>query len=353
MPIIAAGSLMAASFSAMLAICLFAGIQCPVDEFSVAANANPDVCFRYKVTTVSATIIFLLIFTFSFLYIRRGWNRPGIATAVTILFVFVLSMVWGIAESGVEAERQVLIFASIQFLAAGLIIFDPAVALTFFAGIYFVFGSALDLSHLLTGTLLKDLVYLTILDIVVCWVVYGMFYRSTERERDMADASRRDELTGAKNRHYLRDDFATLLGNELFIMFCDIDNFKYYNDNFSHNIGDNLLKQFFYAIREAYGDECVYRYGGDEFLVVSPDIDVTMFEGKARKVAAQLAKIKIGVTTVGLTFSGGYVEGLPEDRDRFRDMLHEADANLLQAKRDGKNRVLGPTRTLLLSEPER
>lgn len=342
MPIIAVGSLMAASFAAMLAICLFANIPCPVDEFSTAAYANPGVTFRYKVTSTVATVLLLLIAAFAFLYIRKKWNRPGIATAVSIVFVFILSMLWGIAESGVGGDRQVLIFASIQFLAAGLLVFDPVVSLAFFAGIFTVFGTSLSLSGLLTDALAKDLVYLALLDIVVCWVVYGLFLKSTERERAMADISRRDELTGAKNRHCLRDDFPTFNGKELFVMFCDIDNFKHCNDDYSHAVGDSLLKQFFYALREAYGDECVYRYGGDEFLVVSPDIDAIRFEQKGRKAADQLAQVDISGAPAGLTYSGGYVHGEAKNQDSFREMLHSADANLLQAKRSGKNRILGP-----------
>lgn len=343
MPIILVGSLMAASFAAMLAICLFANIPCPIDEFSKAAYASSDVTLRYKVTSIVATLVLLLIATFAFTYIRKKKSSPGIATIVSIIFVFIFSMLWGIAESGVDAERQVLIFASIQFLAAGLLVFDPLVSLVFFTSIFFVFGTSLGLSGMLTDILVKDLVYLAILDIAVCWVVYGLFVKSSERERAMADISRRDELTNAKNRHFLRDDFPTFLDKELFVMFCDIDNFKHYNDSYSHAIGDTLLKQFFYALREAYGDECVYRYGGDEFLVISPDIDSTEFEQKGRKAAEQLAQVKIENVPAGLTFSGGYVHDLAKSRDGFRKMLRQADENLLQAKRDGKNRILGPS----------
>ena len=97
-----------------------------------------------------------------------------------------------------------------------------------------------------------------------------------ERERDEAvDANFRDPLTNCFNRNYLnlfddeilnpfRDD-----GN-LGAIFIDLDNFKVINDEISHAVGDELLKEFANYLKSSFrqGEDTVVRYGGDEFIVI-------------------------------------------------------------------------------------
>lgn len=341
MPILVVGSVVVALFAGMLAFCLITNTPCLVDGFDEAARETPAITFRYTATSVVVAVAMVLIFFFSLFYLRKKWVRPGIATFVTIAFVFLVAVLWGIAVSGYSADRQLLIFASIQFLVAGLIIFDPIVSLVYFPAVYFVFGVALDLSGMLSYPIMKDLVYLALLDIIVCWVVYGLFMRASERERAVVDLSQRDELTGARNRHSLREAFPTYIGVNLSIMICDIDDFKHYNDDYDHTTGDTMLKEFSYALCEAFGEERVYRFGGDEFLVVAANMEPAEFAAKAAKTTELLSRVKIDGVNAGLKYSGGYVRGLADDATAFRDMLHAADENLLEAKRAGKNQIVG------------
>ncbi|HAM15644.1 MAG TPA: hypothetical protein DCP91_07280 [Eggerthellaceae bacterium] len=341
LPIVCVGSIAVALFAAMLAFCLITGIPCPIDGFNDSAHEDAAKTMRYIVTTCVAVVVLLAISAFAWFYIRKGWERPGIAAIVTALFAFLVAMIWGLADSGASADRQILIYASIQFLVAGLIIFDPLVALIYFASTFFLFGASLELVGFMSAEILHDLIYLAILDMIVCWVVYVLFYRACKQQLLVEDMSRRDELTGAKNRHYLRDDFPAYLGIEISLMICDIDDFKHYNDQYGHGVGDALLKQFFYALRESFGDECTYRYGGDEFLIVAPEFGDEEFARKARKVTDQLKLQQMEGIDTNLAYSGGYVSGIAADNEAFRAMLHDADTNLMEAKRNGKNQVFG------------
>ena len=341
MPIVAVGSIVVGLFAAMLAFCLLTGTPCTVEGFDEAAYANPGVLFRYTVTSSVITVLMFVICGLSVLYMRKKWERPAFATAMTIVFVFFMAVLWGIADSGCTADRQILIFASIEFLVAGLIVFKPIVSLVYFAATFMVFSTALNLSGQFNDIALHDLAYLAFLDIVVCWVVYGLFLRSIERQKLVSDMSQRDELTGARNRHCLREDFPGYIGSDVRVVLCDIDNFKHYNDDYDHEVGDDLLKQFYTALCDAFGEQGVYRYGGDEFLLVLKDDTCAEFSQEVEKVRAELAAVQIEGESTGLTFSGGYVCGKATDNLAFRDMLHEADENLIEAKRAGKNRVVG------------
>ena len=229
----------------------------------------------------------------------------------------------------------------IQVLITGLFIFDPLVSLVYFAATFFLFGVTADLAGQLVGEIEKDLAYLAVLDTVVSWVIHGLFIRAVMREQATLRISRRDELSGAKNRHCLRYDFDAFKNADLFVMLCDVDSFKLYNDRFGHAVGDEVIKQFYYALREAFGDECVYRYGGDEFLVVSPDFNPGQFERKVKKVSDQLEEIEIEGRSAELTYSGGYIRGTAASSSSFREMLRRADENLLEAKRAGKDQIIG------------
>lgn len=85
-----------------------------------------------------------------------------------------------------------------------------------------------------------------------------------------------DYLTGLYNRHGLSDIIANKLsqmqGRTILILYIDLDNFKYYNDTFGHDIGDFLLVHFSNLFTSLVGkDGYTIRYGGDEFVMVLPD----------------------------------------------------------------------------------
>lgn len=329
-------------YTAMLLFCLFTETPCPIEGFDRAAYRNADATIRYKVMLSIAFFGILALGVCSQLYLRKKLVHPRWALCLAMLFAFVSVQVFAMSGYGLPLSYQVVMFASLQFLMSGLLIFTPMATVLYFSVTFTLFWMMLSGSHdFLTRQILVLVWYLAILDVVVSWVVYWLHRRMVIREIAISDQSRRDELTGAKNRHYLRDDFSSFVGHRVFMMFCDIDNFKRYNDEYSHEIGDRLLQTFFFALREAFGDECTYRYGGDEFLVVSPEFGEREFLQKVEKVCEQLESTTIENEPMPFTFSGGYVWGIPGREDAGREMLHSADNQLLIAKRAGKNRVVG------------
>lgn len=341
MPIVAIGSGLAALFAGLLSFSLLANVQISVDGFYTASHENEAVTLRYTVSTVITFVVLLCVMLFEIFCLRRKWEHLRLSTCAAVVFAYAVAMLWGIADSGRSADSQLIIFASIQFLVAGLIILNPPISLTYFIITFSLFGIMLNMYGQLAQHTAVDLAYLCAIDIIVSWIVYGMFRKNVMRSVAVADMSRRDELTGAKNRHYLRDDFPHFSKRETFIMFCDIDDFKRYNDEFGHDVGDALLRDFYFALRDAFGDECVYRYGGDEFLVLSPDLSEQDFLAKVRKCEASLKDTEINDENAHLTFSGGYVYGIANDMNVFREMLHTADSHLLHTKQSGKAAVNG------------
>jgi diguanylate cyclase (GGDEF)-like protein len=162
----------------------------------------------------------------------------------------------------------------------------------------------------------------------------------------LTEDSRRDALTGMRNRWALADDLPRLdavrdeRGESFAIALCDIDHFKAYNDRLGHLAGDQALRAISATVRGALrtGD-VAYRFGGEELLVVLPDTAAGQALAAAERVRAAVQDAAIPhVDGVGgvLTLSIGVAAG-PGDSAK---LLARADAALYEAKNAGRNRVI-------------
>jgi diguanylate cyclase (GGDEF)-like protein len=162
----------------------------------------------------------------------------------------------------------------------------------------------------------------------------------------LAEDSRRDPLTGMRNRRALSDDLTGLEaglkeeGRRFILALCDIDHFKAYNDHLGHLAGDQALRVIAATIRGAMrpGD-MAYRFGGEEMLLVLRDIE------QAEAVAAA-ERIRLAVRNAAIPHPGG-IDGLVSvtigvagGEGDSTVMLARADAALYDGKHAGRNRVV-------------
>ena len=152
--------------------------------------------------------------------------------------------------------------------------------------------------------------------------------------------SLQDPLTKLANRNLmnveLEKNFARSKRFEtpLSIIIMDLDNFKNYNDTHGHIAGDKLLVETANIVtNEVRTIDLVVRYGGEEFLIILPDTEIT----KACEVAERIRKTI--ETTTGITISLGISAYQRGKMQKVHDVLKKADDALYQAKQKGKNRV--------------
>ncbi|MEO7742807.1 MAG: EAL domain-containing protein, partial [Usitatibacter sp.] len=154
-----------------------------------------------------------------------------------------------------------------------------------------------------------------------------------------------DLLTGLPNRALLNDrlDFiigtARRHGKQAALLFIDLDNFKVINDSLGHDAGDTLLKVIAERIpRVLRSVDVVSRHGGDEFLVVLPDLD----SGEnavpvAEKLLATIAEPQeIEGQIISVSPSIG-ISVFPRDGRSPRELIKNADAAMYLAKERGRN----------------
>ncbi|MBI5209855.1 MAG: GGDEF domain-containing protein [Elusimicrobia bacterium] len=164
-----------------------------------------------------------------------------------------------------------------------------------------------------------------------------------------------DSLTGAFGHAYLHEmleieiQHALTSKSPLSVLMLDIDDFKKINDTHGHLFGDRVIKETAETIRASIRSEDILgRYGGDEFLVIMPKADQeTAIQAAKRMLSGFAGRGKLATVSIGAaTFLGQGKEG-PQD------LLERADANLYEAKRDGKNRVSALTfPTKSIPQPE-
>ena len=173
--------------------------------------------------------------------------------------------------------------------------------------------------------------------------------RETELARlntQLVEDSRRDPLTGMRNRRALADDLLTLDaarrqgGGPYALALCDVDHFKAYNDRLGHLAGDQALREVAAIVRGALrrGD-VAYRFGGEELLLVLHGVSpADAMEAVDRvRMAVERAAVPhpegvAGILTVSIGVAAGDAEA--------GTLLARADAALYDAKRSGRNRTV-------------
>lgn len=182
-----------------------------------------------------------------------------------------------------------------------------------------------------------------------------------------SEMARRDDLTGLNNdrffHHRLTEDLmrADVTGSSVALLFLDLDNFKDVNDTHGHLAGSQVLKEFGYLLRRTIEnpDATLARYGGDEFVIILPGLEIERAVEVAEAVRSDLERSQFLQGSYSwsdgpvywdrpLTCSIGvaaYPRHVPREGTidlRKNLLLREADQAMYAAKAEGKDRVRSP-----------
>lgn len=153
-----------------------------------------------------------------------------------------------------------------------------------------------------------------------------------EENQKLHRLSLTDALTGIRNRMALRQDYALYQGRNVTVMMLDLDDFKMINDTRGHEEGDRILRETAALLTDTFGEDHCYRYGGDEFLVMVPDLSDAAFQEKLDA----LLRGKPTIEQHGVSFSLGYVHAEVREEDSIQSLIGEADERMYETKRDKK-----------------
>lgn len=162
-----------------------------------------------------------------------------------------------------------------------------------------------------------------------------------------------DPLTGLLNRGALfrriREELTGPGGltRPLTLVFMDLDRFKVINDHYGHPVGDEVLVYLANLLnREAGPQNLVTRFGGEEFLIVAPHLDINQGMGLAERIRGKVARqpIPTQVGSIAATVSLGVASWDPQSQSP-EALIDSVDAALYSAKEEGRNRVIRADQT--------
>lgn len=140
-----------------------------------------------------------------------------------------------------------------------------------------------------------------------------------------------DALTGACNRRYYENRIRKVRG-QAGVAMIDLDDFKLYNDTCGHNAGDLVLNTVVGIIRGCIRKtDILIRYGGDEFLLILPDVDEEIFSKKLKQIRNMVCEAEVPeYARLRLTVSIG---GVLADNETIESAVSRADGLMYQAKK--------------------
>ena len=279
---------------------------------------------------------------------HKRTNKPftRLKLDASILFFIIALLFFGIFISTNDyiKHEQILVFITIELFVSCLFMIKPYLAILLILIPFSVFYYLMVTTAGVSGATKVNYPIIMIFFILVNVVRYQQYLKVAENNvvnRELADklrnASRYDFLTGLKNRNALNMDFEnpknTSLNSNFIIMVTDLDDFKTFNDTKGHQFGDEVLKKYASILQTNFGKKYCYRYGGDEYLLVLPEISEEEFLKKLKACEEKL--------TNDFHFSGGYTRGFVSNSKDLHTLISKADQNLYQAKGSGKNKIIG------------
>ena len=183
-----------------------------------------------------------------------------------------------------------------------------------------------------------------VFEYTLCGLVYPL--RNAIKYRQALHAAHKDPLTGVYNRSTLEENLdrevklAQRYSRNLSMIILDVDNFKQFNDNYGHDIGDEVLKttvnRTIACIRST---DIIFRYGGEEFVILlsNTNLDGGAYLGERIRESVAESHISHDNQNLNVTISIGVAELKPDEMNA--KFFSRADKALYRAKNEGKNRV--------------
>jgi diguanylate cyclase (GGDEF)-like protein len=179
--------------------------------------------------------------------------------------------------------------------------------------------------------------------------ITGMSIATLNLRTKLENQSIRDPLTDLFNRHFMQISLerelsrANRRNQSLALFMLDVDHFKRFNDQHGHAAGDAALK----AISEVFqsntrAEDIACRYGGEEFTIILPDLNITTAHERAEGIRRAVAGLRIHFgREVANEFSVSIgIAIYPQDGESAEMLLQKADQALYRAKREGRNQVV-------------
>lgn len=317
-----------------------------------------------------AMLFTMIIFLFVFIRLGRDVEKHVKTIIRTGVFfsIFILAYCAGISLLDQLTNGQIIVYAIAIVALAVTPIFSPCLLLVIYMVIHVAFlvllPSFQTSSELFFANCLNSTTF-----ILMSWVISVMRYKQAieeflnkklmlektqklhdmnkeleEMNRKLEVLSRTDQLTGVFNRLMLEEKMKVEWNGcmkkslPLTLIMVDIDSFKSYNDHYGHQKGDDIIIKVASCLSDCIAQTAgtVGRYGGDEFLLIIPDLDKDEAHDLADRIKVKVEEMAIphlhAKASNHITVSAGVHSAVPKEDMTIRRFFHITDEALYKAK---------------------
>lgn len=261
--------------------------------------------------------------------------RLFIGTFIILLIIWSMYVsVWNYVN-----HQQLLTFYTVGLIAALFVKLHPVFTTTVILGSYIV--NYLILSFGFERDMINPYNYMMLgaLSVIGAIMNYRLTvgYISEKNKANMLNdyleiIANHDSITRLQNRYALNQHVPGYIDKDICIAMGDINSFKAVNDTYGHRMGDDVLKSFADILIQVFPAECVFRFGGDEFLIIEKNNDLDGLKEKLKQVNERFSILQISGIDSKLGCSFGCVTACPKDPSEFFEYLTHADKLLYQEK---------------------
>lgn len=189
--------------------------------------------------------------------------------------------------------------------------------------------------------ILNDLFYKFLENVLI-------YKKAKDKEINLEKLAKTDDVTGLYNQRKLAEDLEMAINSHALehdtfsIMFIDVDHFKDVNDNYGHIVGSNLLSELGNVLSLILRkSDHIYRYGGDEFVVIMPKIKISTVHEVATRVLEKIKDFDFKISDeekYKMSVSVGIAE-YPTDASSAVEIIKFADEMMYRSKKSGRGKV--------------
>ena len=300
----------------------------------------------------SIIIIFGILMGIAGFFIARKFLDTGDiakrhkAVNIFVCAFYVLLIIWGMFASLPPFIRgeQIITFFIVEISFVLFVRLRPIVTTLIVLLSYLIYDVALSVwvkPGMINHYNFAMLALVSVVGAVINYRLFVIFINEKNNEKlinkSLEIIANHDSATRLQNRYALNQNIPEYIDADICLAMGDINNFKTVNDIYGHQTGDEVLKEFSDILMNTFGREELYRYGGDEFLIVILTGDYNAFRKKLVSLNKKFSKINIGDITTPLSCSFGSVKAHPMNQAEFLELVSEADKKLYEEKERLKN----------------
>lgn len=302
-------------------------------------------------------------------------SLPGYNPDLVLIDQMGALMIWGTSLLFVDSIAIILLYEKLHVWLPRSVVMRAAISLAlilsfdqigFFIGLHYIAGTPWE--ALIGGWIAKmaaALVYSALMALYLSVFernvveapplpLSDIFHKLTYRRKyeELLGTSGRDALTGALTRERFDTVGLAMLGRAaamkrpLTLALVDVDHFKSINDRYGHVTGDEVLTRIVECLRaEMRSEDRIFRYGGEEFVILCENMPHPAAIAYADRLRASVQRTLAAEFAAAPTVSIG-LASYPDDAGNMRELTAHADRHLYEAKRQGRDRVVGNAASL-------